>query len=289
MPITRKTRKQKRARKSRGLEILSDIENLDIMLDERHYEGEESVNSNVIRSEDLKVPTVTRLEIMMRTYISIMKRRDLKNNAVPGHKSASGNSNVEIKRLSSELNSRLPKEIDEMMSSVILQIQRAISHAISNQILSQIQNALRSGSGQLTQNRRNVPTERPEIDSEDNCCGKSRDHSGSEPIHGRSNGEPTDQTYDMVTGENESPIQVPVFLTGRMPSRSHFNQSHDDTTIPAQEKTSRERPKSAPYLRLKKTRKPLFLQLETTKTLKKLKIEIKKFPYFFEIFFRSFW
>ena len=48
--------------------------------------------------------------------------------------------------------------------------------------------------------------------------------------------------------------------------------------------TSRERPKSAPYLRLKKTRKPLFLQLETTKALKKLKIE-KKFPNFFEFFF----
>ena len=50
--------------------------------------------------------------------------------------------------------------------------------------------------------------------------------------------------------------------------------------------TSRERPKSAPCLRLKKTRKrkPLFLQLETTKALKKLKIK-KKIPNFFRIFF----
>ena len=48
--------------------------------------------------------------------------------------------------------------------------------------------------------------------------------------------------------------------------------------------TSRERPKSAPYLRLKKTRKPLFLQLETTKALKKLKIE-KKIPIFLKFFF----
>ena len=31
------TRKQKKARKSRGLEILSDIENLDIMLGENHF------------------------------------------------------------------------------------------------------------------------------------------------------------------------------------------------------------------------------------------------------------
>ena len=51
--------------------------------------------------------------------------------------------------------------------------------------------------------------------------------------------------------------------------------------------TSRERPKSAPYLRLKKTRKPLFLQLQTTKALKKLKIE-KKNSEFFLIFFSKF-
>ena len=51
--------------------------------------------------------------------------------------------------------------------------------------------------------------------------------------------------------------------------------------------TSRERPKSAPYLRLKKTRKrkPLFLQLETTKALKKLKIDKKNFRNFFRNFF----
>ena len=50
--------------------------------------------------------------------------------------------------------------------------------------------------------------------------------------------------------------------------------------------TSREQPKSAPYLRLKKTRKPLFLQLETTKALKNLKIEKKKIRIFFEFFLK---
>ena len=54
-----------------------------------------------------------------------------------------------------------------------------------------------------------------------------------------------------------------------------------------EKRTSRERPKSAPYLRLKKTRKPLFLQLETTKALKKLKIE-KKISEFFLNFFSKF-
>ena len=47
---------------------------------------------------------------------------------------------------------------------------------------------------------------------------------------------------DMVTGDKSS-IQVLEFLTGRMPSRTHLNQSHNDlnplldTTIPAQERT----------------------------------------------------
>ena len=46
--------------------------------------------------------------------------------------------------------------------------------------------------------------------------------------------------HDMVTGDNESPNQVPEFLTGRIPSRSHLNQSYEDinldTTIPAHER-----------------------------------------------------
>ena len=166
------------------------------------------------------------------------------NNADPGHNSASGNSNFVIIRLSSELNSRLSREMDEMMSSVNVQIQRAISDAISYQISSQIQNALRSGSGHLTQNGRNVPVEKPEIDSEDNRYGKTTDNSRSELIRERPNHESTDQAYVMVTRENETPIPAPEFLSGRMPSRSRLNQPHDnlkpqlDTTIPAQERTA---------------------------------------------------
>ena len=49
------TRKQKKARKSRGLEILSDIENLDIMLGENHFngtEGDDSLNGTSIRRQE---------------------------------------------------------------------------------------------------------------------------------------------------------------------------------------------------------------------------------------------
>ena len=45
-------RKQKKARKSRGLEMFSDIENLDIMLGGNHFdarERDESMNSNLAK------------------------------------------------------------------------------------------------------------------------------------------------------------------------------------------------------------------------------------------------
>ena len=52
------------------------------------------------------------------------------------------------------------------MITVSVQIQRAISDAISNQVLPQIQNVIKAGSGQLTKKAWNVPSERPEANSE---------------------------------------------------------------------------------------------------------------------------
>ena len=49
------TRKPKRTRKSRGLEMLSDIENLDIMLGGNHFnetEREESLDSTSMRRRE---------------------------------------------------------------------------------------------------------------------------------------------------------------------------------------------------------------------------------------------
>ena len=49
------TRKQKKARKSRGLESLSDIENLDIMLGENHFNDtrrDESLDGTSIRRQE---------------------------------------------------------------------------------------------------------------------------------------------------------------------------------------------------------------------------------------------
>ena len=131
------------------------------MLGGRHSERDGSANSNSPRRPE----SVTSDMFGNGEENLELNRTEMRsgNNADPGQNSASANSNAEINRLSSELNSRLSREVDEMMSIVITQIQTAISHAISNQILPQIQNALRAGSGQMTQNRWNVPAERPEI------------------------------------------------------------------------------------------------------------------------------
>ena len=73
------------------------------------------------------------------------------NSANYGHNPAGTDSSAEFNRLSGELNLRISREIGEVMSSVSAQIQRAINDAISNQVLSPIQNALKAGSGQMTQ------------------------------------------------------------------------------------------------------------------------------------------
>ena len=61
------TRKQKKARKSRGIEMLSDIENIDIMLGENHLtEMNEMKVSVAIKLEGLKVPLMMNSKTMMK-------------------------------------------------------------------------------------------------------------------------------------------------------------------------------------------------------------------------------
>ena len=131
------------------------------------------------------------------------------------------------------------------MSSVNTQIQRAISDAISAQILPQIQSVLNAGSGQSTLNKWNVPSERPGMNFEETYGEKAKKNNGSEQRFDYQTGSQSSlRVYDMVTGDNETPIEAPEFLTGRMPPRNHLHSSHDDfnplldTTIPAQETTA---------------------------------------------------
>ena len=167
MPITRK---QKKARKSGETEILSDIENLD-MLRGKHLERARSEFSDLIRGHDspnYNAPVNDEED----SYPNSMENRS-SNSANYGHNPAGTNSSADFNRLSGELNLRISREMVEVMNSVSVQIQRAIYDAISNQVLPQIQIALRTGSGQMTQKGWNVSAERPERNSEYNPVRKS--------------------------------------------------------------------------------------------------------------------
>ena len=161
------TRKQKKARKSRGLEILSDIENLDIMLGENIFKGTErdgSLDSSSVRRHESIVSN--NLDEGEENPYSDHRNSNVRSNADYGQNSADMNSQAEINKLSSELNSRKSREMDEMTSNVSSQIQRAMKEAINTQVLPQIQNVMMAGSGRVTKKGWDVPAERPETNTE---------------------------------------------------------------------------------------------------------------------------
>ena len=66
------TRKQKKARKSRGFEVLSDIENLDIMLGENHFKRLKGRRALIaLLLEDMRVLQATILRMKAKTHIPV--------------------------------------------------------------------------------------------------------------------------------------------------------------------------------------------------------------------------
>ena len=172
------------------------------MLGSRQSGREESVNSkHARRPESVNSNLFENNEEML--YLN-PREAELGANAELGRNSASCNASAEINRLSSELNSRISREIDEMTNSVSVHIQRAINDAISNQVLPQIQNAIMSGSGHMTKNGWNVPAERPEVNHVVPRTEKARNGLRSEQIQSRQNNDHLGDhiAYDYTVGGN---------------------------------------------------------------------------------------
>ena len=108
------------------------------------------------------------MNLKMRTETWVEIREILSQEQIPNVTAIQlqENSSAELNRLSSELNSRISREMDEMMNSVSVQIQRAISDAISTQVLPQIQNVIMAGLGHGAWKGWTIPSERPELISE---------------------------------------------------------------------------------------------------------------------------
>ena len=187
------TRKQKKARKSRGVEILSDIENLDLMLGDNQIKRGESEFSDSNRRPDS--PNYNALEGNEEDSYPNLGENKSGNGVNYGDNSADTDSSAESNRLSGELSLTISREMGEVMSSVRTQFQRAINVAISNQVLPQIQKALKAGSGQVTQKGWNISAGRPEHNSEDNASQKIRSSSRSDLFRNRLNHENADSTH----------------------------------------------------------------------------------------------
>ena len=179
--------------------MLSDIENLDFILGENHY-GRNEREESVISNQAKRPRSLSRDEFENNDENNYLEtgRFDPGTSANHGQNSTGGSSSAEINRLSSELNSRLSRELDDMMSSVNTQIQRAINDAISGQILPQIQSVLNAGSGQSTLNKWNVPSERPEVNSEETYGEQAKKSNRSEQRFDYQNGsQPNLRAYDI--------------------------------------------------------------------------------------------
>ena len=179
--------------------MFSDTENLDIMLGENHFdlvEREESSNSNLARR-----PESANSNNFQNDGEDMHLNPRIINSGIStdsDRNSATANSSAEINRLSSELNCRISREMDEMMNSVNVHIQRAINDATSNQVLPHIPNVIMAGSGHMTKKGWNVPAERPETNTEGLRSEKARNDPRSEQTQGRQHNDPLDEycAYD---------------------------------------------------------------------------------------------
>ena len=91
------------------------------------------------------------------------------------------------------------------MTTVSSQIQRAMNEAIKDQILPRIQAILRSGQGQMPERRWEVPARRLGSSSEEALNRRCRISSRDECDRDSNMNEVSNNTCDLVTGENECP------------------------------------------------------------------------------------
>ena len=172
------TRKQKKARKSREVNMLSDIDNLDVMLGGNHSGRDESdISNHGRRPENPSYDTL--LNQNSNSHLN-SNEAEFRIYAQNGQSPRDADSDIEFNRLSGELNQRITREMSDFMSTASSQIQRAINEAINDQILPQIQVTLKSGQGHVLERRWDNLAKRPEYRSDEALERGFRSDSGDE-------------------------------------------------------------------------------------------------------------
>ena len=226
MPSTR--RQKAKARKSKEMDMLSDMDNLDVMI------GSE----NPLERELADV--IDQSSINGDIEIGSHSRNDLGNFTQGNEPHGRNDIRQSFETFSNEFNLRLSQEMDSMMAMVHSQINRAISTAISEKVLPEIQNIVSSMSS--SGNRDTEASMSPS--SQENRENPSGLKTKLLKKDSRSVGDLRDTTGRgsyMVTGANEAQQPIPEFLTGRIhsiPNLERQQSNHNvslDTTLPAPE------------------------------------------------------
>ena len=242
MPSTR--RQKAKARKSREMDMMSDFENLDVMLGNSNNipierELAEAIDQSSAHGD---ADTHTYLENEYRDYQhenDVLRQNEIIHS---------------FETFSNEFNLRLSQEMDSMMSMMHNQINRAVTTAINERVIPEIQNIANSmssmghrdteasSSPNSQENRESAPGPKIKIAKKDSrSVGDLRDTMS----HG---------SY-MVTGATDTQPQIPEFLTGRIhsiPNLERQQSTHNislDTTLPAPAPEAPEPPQD-PFNRL---------------------------------------
>ena len=226
MPSTR--RQKAKARKSREMDMLSDIENMDVMLGNGGSNPIERELTDAIEQSSVQ-GDVESNEHLGNQYTSFAYENNLPRQ---------DDIRQSLETFSNEFNLRLSQEMDSMMSMMHSQINRAISNAIAERVIPEIQNIVSSMSS--SGNRDTEASVSPNSQENRECSSgfkskfakkDSQSACDLRDIAGRS--------HYMVTGANEAQQPIPEFLSGRIhsiPNLERQQSNHNaslDTTLPA--------------------------------------------------------
>ena len=157
--------------------MLSDIENLDVLLGGKHSGRDESeISNNGSRPESPSYDTM----LSRNNSHLISHEAEIRTYAQSGQSSRDADSGNEFNRLPGELNQKFTGAMSDFMSTESSQVQRAINEAISDQILPQIQATLIAGQGHVPERRWGNPARRPEYRPEEALDRGFRSHSRDE-------------------------------------------------------------------------------------------------------------
>ena len=242
MPSTR--RQKAKARKSRETDMMSDFENLDVMLGNNKNNPIERELAEAIDQSSAHgdADTQTYLENEYRDYQhenDVLRQNEIRHS---------------FETFSNEFNLRLSQEMDSMMSMMHNQINRAVTTAINERVIPEIQNIASSmssaghrdteasSSPNSQENRESASGPKIKIAKKDSrSVGDLRETLG--------------QSSHMVTGAIDTQQQIPEFLTGRIHSIPNLQRQHSnhnvslDTTLPAPDPEVPE-PQQDPFNRL---------------------------------------